>query len=152
MKSIIKMFRRKTVRCLFILALAVFTSQIATAQGTITYLSNVGQTSAGGTAVGSDSWLAAGFQTGSYVGGYTLNSIQLGMADASGTPGPFTVKLYSSLGIAVSPGSSLATLSGPANPTAAGNYTYTPVSSIALSPNYDYFVVVTAGTTVASGL
>jgi hypothetical protein len=64
--------------------------KIATAQGTTTFLSNLGQTSAGDNPAGSDSWLAAGFYTGNDVNGYVPNSIQLGMADASGNPAGFT--------------------------------------------------------------
>ena len=49
--------------------------------------------STGTAAVGSDSSLAEFFQTGSNPGGYTLDSVQLGMSDASGSPGGFAVTL-----------------------------------------------------------
>jgi hypothetical protein len=58
------------------------------------YLSNLGQSSTGSLAVGSDSWLAASFGTGTNEGGYELNSIQLAMTDASGNPSGFTVMIY----------------------------------------------------------
>jgi hypothetical protein len=58
--------------------------QLALAQGTTTYLSNLGQASAGSLAVGSDSWLAAPFGTGFNAGGYVLDSAQLSLTDASG--------------------------------------------------------------------
>src|SRR5476649_1775563 len=125
--------------------------QITQAQGTITYLSNLGQTSAGSLAVGSDSWQAAEFRTGNNVGGYTLNSIQLGMADDSGNPAGFTAMIYTfdlARGI---PGSSLGTLNGSLNPATSGIYTYTPVSNITLSRGDFFYIVLTAGTTVASG-
>ena len=69
-------------------------SQVIQAQGTMTYLSNLGQSSTGSLAAGSDSWLAAGFQTGTNNGGYVLNSIQLAMNAASGNPTGFKVMLY----------------------------------------------------------
>jgi hypothetical protein len=126
--------------------------QIAEAQGTITYLSNLGQSSAGSLAVGSDSWLAALFFTGNNTGGYDLNSVQLGMMDATGNPNDFTVMLYSAIsGAAILPGSNLGSLSGSAAPTTAGTYTYTAPANLALSPNSAYFIVLTAGTTVANG-
>jgi hypothetical protein len=41
-------------------------------------------------------------------------------------------------------------LTGSLSPLTAGTYAYTPSSSLALSPGF-YFVVLTAGTTVANG-
>jgi hypothetical protein len=78
------------------IALAVGLSgpQTGEAQGT-TYLSNLGGTSSGSTAVGSDSWLAVSFHTGNNPGGYFLDSFQLGINDETGTPSGFTVMLYS---------------------------------------------------------
>ena len=85
-------------------------------------------------------------------GGYSLDSIQLGMADASGTPSNFMVMLYTAyIGGATIPGSSLGTLDGSLNPTTAGIYTFTTASNLMLSPNTIYFIVLTAGTTVANG-
>jgi hypothetical protein len=123
------------------------------AQGTL-YLSNLGQPSTGSEAVGSNSWLAVDFNTGYNVGGYVLNSVQLGMTDASGNPNSFTVMLfaidYKTPG-GIYPGNSLGTLVGSANPSTAGIYTYADESDITLSPRTDYFIVLTAGTTVANG-
>jgi hypothetical protein len=131
---------------------SVMAPQIIQAQGTMTCLSNLGQASAGSLAVGSDSWLAVGFGTGNNVSGYTLDSIQLGMADASGNPSGFAVMLYSSnIGGGVIPRSSLGTLDGSLSPVVGGIFTYAPASSLTLSPNSDYFIVLTAGTTVANG-
>jgi hypothetical protein len=135
-----------------ILAFALLAPQIAEAQGTITYLSNLGQTASGSSSVGSDSWFAADFITGTNAGGYTLNSVQLAMTDASGNPSGFTVMLFgkgSQLGT-VLPGSSLGSMSGSASPTSAGTYTYTAPANLELSPDTHYFVVLTAGTTVAN--
>jgi hypothetical protein len=138
---------------LLALALALLSSSIAQAQGTVTYLSNLGQPSAGSLSVGSDSWLAAGFFAGTNASGYVLNSIQLAMTDASGTPSGFTVMIYNN-GAApsgVSPGTNLCTLNGSLDPVAGGVYTYSPGSSLALLPYRFYFIVLTAGTPVASG-
>jgi hypothetical protein len=134
-------------------AIGLVNPRTVQAQGTITFLSNLGQTPIGVNAVGSDSWLAADFGTGNNAGGYVLTSVQMGLADASGNPGGFTVMVYSEANNpgAVLPGSSLGTLTGASDPTVAGDYTYTPVSSLTLLPNKDYFIVVTAGTAVANG-
>jgi hypothetical protein len=135
-----------------VLAVALLAPTIVQAQG-MTYLSNLGQPSAGSEAVGSDSWLAEAFQTGTNISGYSLNSVQLDMTDASGNPGGFTVMIYSNGGApeGISPGSSLGILVGSANPTTSGIYTYTPAANFTLSPITDYFIVLTAGTVVANG-
>jgi len=92
------------------------------------------------------------FFTGNNAGGYILNSIQLGMADASGNPSGLTVMLYSNIGVAGPlPGSSLGSLSGSTSPTTAGTYTYAAPANLALSANTPYIVVLTAGTTIANG-
>jgi hypothetical protein len=61
--------------------------------------------------------------------------------------------LYSSIpGITInSPGSSLETLNGSANPSTGGIYTYTDSSNLILSPQTTYFIVLTSGTAVANG-
>jgi hypothetical protein len=131
------------------LALALHSTQ---AQGTMTYLSNLGQTSVGSLPIGSNSWYATYLITGTNAGGYLLDSVQLGMADASGNPSNFTVMLYSAyVGPAVLPGTNLCTLDGTLNPTTAGVYTFTDVSNLMLSPRTTYFLVLTAGTAVADG-
>jgi hypothetical protein len=137
---------------IIVLTVALLVPQIIQAQGTMTYLSNLGQTSTGSDAVGSNSWLAAWFETGSNANGYVLNSIQLGMADASGNPSDFTVMLYTDIGsVGPLPGSSLGNLSGSTDPATGNIYTYADDSSITLLPHTTYFIVVTAGTTIANG-
>jgi len=138
---------------IIVLAVVLSVPQILQAQGT-TYLSNLGQPSTGSLAVGSDSWYAALFFTGTNASGYSLNSVQLAMTDASGNPSGFTAMLYAqdySNGFAIFPGSRLGTLSGSTDPATGGIYTYTDDSNITLSPSTPYFVVLTAGTTVANG-
>jgi hypothetical protein len=131
---------------------ALLSPRMGQAQGTL-YVSTLTQTPTGSAAVGSDSWLAEFFETGNNAGGYTLNSIQLGMADASGNPRGFAVMLYSEIGwpVGLAPGSSLGSLSGSSSPSAAGTYAYAATVNLTLSPNTFYFVVLTAGTTVADG-
>jgi hypothetical protein len=140
-------------RIIMMFVVSVLAPQITQAQGTI-YLSNLGQPSAGSMAVGSNSWLAAGFQTGRNPGGYVLNSVQLGMVDASGNPSDFTVMIYGEHNgpppPAIQPVSSLGTLNGSTDPATGGIFTYTPASDLTLSPGI-YFIVLTAGTAVANG-
>jgi hypothetical protein len=134
---------------IFFALLAVQTIQ---AQGTITYLSNLGQPSASADAVGSDSWLATAFVTGNNAVGYSLNSIQLAMTDLSGNPTNFTVMLYSAIQAGdFSPGGNLGTLNGSLNPATGGIYIYTPISSLTLSSSTAYFIVLTAGTAISNG-
>ncbi len=139
----------KKITIMFVVGL--LTQQIIQAQGTV-YLSNLGQSPTGSNPVGSDSWVALDVITGHNAGGYLLDSIQLGITDASGNPNGFTAMIYSSIAFTgINPGSSLGTLDGSANPSTAGIYTYTPTSNLVLSPNTDYFIVLTAGTAIADG-
>ena len=117
------------------------------AQGTL-YVSNLGQPTIDSMSIGSDSWVAQYFTTGTNADGYILNSVQLLMGAASGNPNGFTVSIYSSPGNGA-PGSSLGSLSG-SDPAAGGLFTYT-TSGIMLSPSTLYFVVVTAATPAAQG-
>jgi len=143
--------------CGGILILAVaLAQQIVSAQETMTFLSNLDQASAGSLAVGSDSWLALGFRAGSNANGYSLNSVQLTMTDASGNPNGFTAFLYSAGpspgGLYSSgPGINLGTFSGSLNPSTGGIYTLTAVSNLMLAQYTAYFIVFTAGTAVANG-
>ena len=132
-------------------ALAALSPRIAQAQGTL-YLSSLGLTSSGSSPVGSDCWLAADFWTGNNAGGYSLNSVQLALTDASGTPSGFTAMIYNEVsGKGLVPGSSLGALNGSLDPVAAGTYTYSPSANLTLSPNTVYFIVLTGGTAVANG-
>ena len=144
--------KRITTFCLIVLLIS-FAQQSLRAQGTMAYFSNLGQTSSGSLAVGSDSWLAALFITGTNSGGYTLDSIQLGMANASGNPGNFAVMLYGNGNYpgAIDIGTNLGTLNGSLNPVSSGIFTYTTASNLILSPMTEYFIVLTAATVVANG-
>lgn len=143
--------KKQIIIGIIVLAGGLLPPQITQAQGTA-YISNLGQPSASSAPVGSDSWLAMSFATGINAGGYQLNSIQLGMTNATGNPSGFTVMLYSAIVSGeASPGSSLGTLNGSLNPVTGGIFTYSPASNLTLSPNTPYFIVLTAGTTVANG-
>jgi hypothetical protein len=124
---------------------------MAQAQGTL-YLSNLAESSIASGAVGSDSWLAQGFFTGTNSSGYVLDSVQLLMGESSLSPIGFAVSVYSNSGITGfdPPGSSLGSLTGP-DPTAGGLFTYTATSGLTLAPSSFFFVVVTAETPVATG-
>jgi hypothetical protein len=125
--------------------------QMAVAQGTTTYLSNLGQAPAGSLAVGSNSWVAMAVQTGTNAGGYVLDSVQLALADASGSPAGFTVLLYATHPASTAPHSYLATLNGSLDPVTAGVYTYSPASTLTLLPDMFYDIVLTAETPIAVG-
>ena len=118
------------------------------AQGTV-YLSNLGQAPIGYSVAASDAWLAGAFKTGSNTGGYSLNTVQLLMNTASGSPGGFSVSLYTFNNSNFHPGTNLGSLNG-SEPVSGGLFTYSS-SSIALSPSTFYFIVITAATPISVG-
>jgi hypothetical protein len=124
---------------------ALLVAQVAPGQGT-TYISNLEQPPVGSGAVGNDSWFAQPFITGTNSAGYVLDSVQLLMNGASGTPSGFTASIYSANG---APAGSLGSLMG-ADPTAGGLFSYA-ASGLTLSPGTYYYVVVTATTPIAQG-
>jgi len=136
---------RKAI-CIILLTFWLFAPPVARPQGTI-FLSNLGETSAGGVATGNDAWIAKPFSTGNEPGGYTLDSVQLLMRNPAGSPGGFKVLIYSS--DLRQPANSLGSLSGP-EPSTAGVFTYAS-AGIMLARSTLYFIVVTAGTPVANG-
>jgi hypothetical protein len=147
----------KTIILIF--AIGALAAQTVQAQGT-TYMSDLAQSSSGSNPIGSDSWFATGFGIGNNANGYTLNSIQLPMTGATGNPSGLTVMIYALLsggagsngrGVYNSPGTILGTLNGSSDPETGGIYTYTPASSLTLLPGIAYFIVLTSGTTVATG-
>jgi hypothetical protein len=144
---------KKIITRSMILTSTLLVAQITQAQET-TYLSSLSPTSTGAVSVGSNSWLAAEFVTGNNVGGYILNSVQLGMTDAVGSPNGFTAMIFNNkpiLGGTGVPGSNIDTLSGSLNPVTAGTYTYNPTADFILSSSTGYYIVLTAGTAVANG-
>ena len=116
------------------------------AQGTL-YVSLLSNPTQAVSQVGNDSWNAVDFRTGTNSSGYSLNSLQVLMGNASGNPSGIIVSLYNLSGNV--PGTPISILNGP-EPTAAGNYSYT-ASSISLQPATRYFVVMTSVTPVSTG-
>jgi hypothetical protein len=138
----------KNATGIILLTVGLLLPLMAQAQGTL-YVSNLGQTPTDSAAIGSDSWIAQQFYTGTNADGYVLNSIQLLMDAASGSPSGFTVSIYSFNNSNYGPGSDLGSLSG-SDPSAGGIFTYT-ASGLTLSPSTAYFIVLTAATPVAQG-
>ena len=126
-----------------VIALAsILVSQTTHAQGTMTYLSNLGHPPAGSYPVASNSWLAVMFTAGTDFNGYVLDSIQLEMADASGNPTNFTAMLYSvTFTSAPYVGSYLGTLDGSLNPATAGTYTFASISIVIPLKQVEYQLV-----------
>jgi hypothetical protein len=131
-----------------VLAIGLLLPHVVPAQGTL-FVSNLGQTPTGSAAIGGDSWVAQQFYIlGTDPNSYLLNSIQLLLNPASGSPSGFTVLIYTtSAGV---PQTDLGSLSGSADPSPGGIYTYT-ASGITLSSGVNYYVVATAATPVAQG-
>jgi PEP-CTERM motif len=134
-----------------LLVLAPFFTQ---AQGTV-YSSNLGNTPTGSFTLASDSWIAQEFSwLGLMVNGVTLtppctlNSIQLQMGSASGSPSDFSVSIYTRG--ASGPGTRIGALVGDPDPQSTGVYTYT-ASGITLAPATGYLVVVTSQRATAEG-
>ena len=118
----------------------------------VTYISNLDQTPTGSLAVGSDSWIAQGFgllSTDPNI--YSLNSIELMMTPATGSPSGFSVSIYSSpLGSGGGPQTHLGDLEGSSNPLAGGVYTFA-ASNITIQAYDFYAVVVKAATSTTQG-
>jgi PEP-CTERM motif len=137
---------------IIMVSVLLLTQQIAQAQGII-YLSNLGEASVGGSPVGSDSMNGFSFITGGDTGGYSLDSIQLAMADASGNPSGFAAGIYVMVGTPGGVGSEtcIGALTGSSNPAVAGIYTYMPTNNLMLLPYSYYSILLTAETAVANG-
>src|SRR5665213_2368961 len=110
--------KKHIINGVIIFAVGLLAPQIIQAQGTV-YLSNLGQGIGSEIGVGSNSWLGASFQTGTNAGGYFLNSIQLEMGNAFGSPSGFTALFYAA-SANLNPGSMLGTLSGSSDPATSG--------------------------------
>jgi hypothetical protein len=143
--------KKMIVGGMFIICVGLCNPRYAQSQGTLD-LSSLGAIAAT-EPVGSDSWVAAAFRAGNNPGGYVLDSIELQMEAASGSPNGFSVEIYEQSSTDLpNPGSSLATLEGATSPESAGVYTYTFTGSgITLTPDTEYFIVATAATASASG-
>ena len=119
------------------------------AYGTL-FVSNMDQTPTGDAALGSDSRIAQSFNvSASDPNQYALDSIQLRLSPAVGSPSGLEVSVYSSA-LDAAPQVYLGTLAGSADPLMGGVYNYT-ASGITLSGLGSYFVVVTSMTPIAQG-
>lgn len=132
---------------LIILIAKLFAPPFIQAQGTL-YLSNLGEPSGGSVAVGSSgssAFVETPFTTGTDSEGYVLDSVQLLMGNASGNPtnGSIIVGILPSHGSYAPPSttSGFTRLTGPANPSTSGIYTYTS-SGVTLLPDTVYFIYV----------
>jgi len=134
----------KPVISIVLSSIGLLTAQVVCAQGTL-YLSALEETPVAYDPVASNAWIARGFFTGGASGGYIVNSVQLLMGEASGTPSDFNVMLYNSF--SRTPLGSFGSLSGP-DPAPGGVFTYT-TPGITLSHGQLYFIVVTAASAVA---
>lgn len=115
---------------------------IISAQGT-PYVSNLGQTPSGNGAIGSDFWIAQIFDIDTSDSNvYTLDSIELLLNPATGSPSGFEVSLYSAP-LNGAPQDYLGSLAGPADPLSGGTYTYA-ASGITLSGGEYYFITITS--------
>lgn len=141
---------KKIIPAIIITVAGLLSQQTGQAQGVL-YISNLGQTVAGGEVIGSNSWIAQTFVTGPSSGGYVLNSVQLLVDAPSGTHSGFSVAIYSKTGDphsehepGDSPQASLGSFAGP-EPATTGIFSYTN-PGIVLTPSTFYYVVVTAAT------
>lgn len=123
---------------------------MAIGQGSM-FVSNMGDAPIGSVAVGSNLWRAQYFVTGSHLEGYSLDSVELLMAEAFGNPSGFTVSLYNaSDSVAfLYPGSLIGNLSG-VDPVTPGVFRYI-ASPMSLDASTSYFLVVSSATPVAEG-
>lgn len=136
------------LRPLIFALLVVLIPKQLNAQGTV-FDSNLGP-SAGSIPIDGSVWLGQQFQTGNNPGGYVLDSIQVQMAAASGTPSGFTLSFFSALnGV---PSQYLGVLTGSANPATADLYSYDASAlNLTLAPSCDYFVVESAANPSSQG-
>ena len=110
----------------------------------VTYLSNVNNTTWGGSGVNGNWGLGQAFRTGNVAAGYTLNSVTLSMVAMSPGASGFNVSIYSNLND--KPASPLQFLSGNPDPQFDGLYDYNS-SGLTLSPNATYWIVARASGT-----
>ena len=133
-----------------VLVAGVLMPLIAMAQGTLC-VSNIERAPTGSATIGSDYWIAQSFLIlTSDPNTYTLDSVQLLMNPASGSPNGFTVSIFSAPFNSGGPQTNLGSLVGDTDPSSPGIYTYT-ASGITLSSGVEYFAVATAATPIAQG-
>ena len=131
-----------------LLVISVAVLPLAESQASLR-VSNLGQTSTDNGFVGSDSWIAQSFHFTTDPDDYTLDSVQLLMNPANGSPSDFEASIYSGP-LGTIPDTLLGSLTGSDDPSVGGVYNYM-ASGITLSRNVGYFVVLTSSTPIAQG-
>jgi hypothetical protein len=142
-----EVFMKTIALPVFFLFAIVLCSPRLDAQG-VTFISNLELDQLGSAAVANDAWVAQSFTTGTNAVGYVLNTVQIAMSPASGSPNRLSVLLYSANG--AYPGDVLMSLSGPNNPSAGGVISFT-ASDFALLPANTYWIVLTAESPLSAG-
>jgi len=126
---------------------------MVSAAGTVTIVSNLGQSANAvqsfGSAFDTNMNVAGPFTTDNTPGALSRISIHLfGTYHPFGGLGPVVISLYSdSAGL---PGSSLAVLSGNNFPTNEGVYTFTNTTPLTLAPNTTYWVVASSPSSITN--
>lgn len=90
--------------------------------------------------VDSSNWLAQLFSTDSSAASFSVTSVSLALGNAANTSGNFFVSINNNTGSNL-PGTTVGTLSGTANPSTAGTYTFTS-AGISLNANTKYWIRV----------
>lgn len=120
---------------------------LAKAQETL-YLSNIGSTPSSPYPIDGSDWQEIDFTTGANTPGYTLNAVEIEMADATGDPSGFALQVYTTDNYL--PSSLIGVLDGSSTPNASGFYTYT-ANNITLNPDTTYAIVANATSPLANG-
>ena len=142
-------FKSTMVISTVILALLFGALPAAHAQGT-TYISNLEANSLSGISIASNAWVAQSFVTGANTRGYALDSVQLGMGPATGTPTGFSVSLFANNITRNEPSSLIEILTGSSNPVLAGIFNYTSTGQTML-PSTKYWIVTKAQSSQIGG-
>ena len=131
-------------------SLIILTPGLLQGQGTLVD-SNLG-TASGSDQVNYTQWIAQSFETGNNPQGYTLNSVEVQMAAATGSPSGFTLAIFSAADQTSQsvPALLIGNLTGSFDPTTAGVYSY-DASGVNLAPSTEYFLVESATTTSSQG-
>jgi hypothetical protein len=133
----------KLIQILF-LGLTLESAELRLMAQSRTFLSNLGEASAGSVLVGSNAWIATPFITGNVPGpgGYRLDSVEILIDSLIGSPFDLALSIHRSsrAGVPDSTGWSL----GKQNPVSSGVVSFA-ASGIILSDLSLYWVVVTSG-------
>ena len=111
----------------------------AEAQGDVTLVSNLSETSSGSLSITSNQVRSIKFINGSNEGGYFLSSVIIKWGTLTGSVSDLTVTIdQGGLGV----GATLATLTNPSPLVAEGDNVFTASTSVALEADTDYFISI----------